>query len=266
MKIIILLTTAAVAIFTLAMPEIAWAQATRSNKVSRQSNQTKKQQRELPRVVVSDGPAVLNGRALALVTPRYPAIARKGHAKGTVVVKVLIDEEGNVIEARVISGHPLLWAVSVEAAKNSLFSPTMMSGTPVRVTGVIQYNFIEGERSEVAQAHEAAAQKDEKVLDVCLQDCDKVTSDSSVLKGHALKLAKPEYPASARDAGVSGSVEVRVLLDEKGKVISAQAVSGDPLLRDVCVEAAKNSLFSPTLLAGTPVKVTGIIRYNFVGQ
>ena len=182
-------------------------------------------------------------------------------------MKVWIDEEGKVIEARVLSGHPLLWAVSVEAAKNSLFSPTLMSGTPVRVTGVIQYNFVEGERSAVAQAHEAPAPKDEKVLEVCLQDCDKNTSDSTgVLKGRALKLAKPEYPASARDAGVSGSVEVKVLLDENGRVISAQAVSGDPMLRDVCVEAAKNSLFSPTLLSGTPVKVTGIIRYNFVGQ
>ena len=86
---------------------------------------------------------VLNGRAVKLVKPSYPANARKSHASGTVVVKVLIDEEGKVIAANAISGHNLLWAVCVEAAKNSLFSPTLLGDKPVKVTGVIQYNFVE---------------------------------------------------------------------------------------------------------------------------
>lgn len=86
---------------------------------------------------------VLNGRALTLVTPTYPALARKAHASGTVLVKVLIDEEGKVIAANAISGHPLLFAACVEAAKNSLFSPTLVADKPVKVTGVIQYNFVE---------------------------------------------------------------------------------------------------------------------------
>jgi TonB family protein len=85
---------------------------------------------------------VLNGRAVKLVTPNYPVIASKAHASGTVVVKVLIDEEGKVIAAKAISGHPLLLAVCVEAAKNSLFSPTLVAEKPVKVTGVIQYNFV----------------------------------------------------------------------------------------------------------------------------
>lgn len=87
---------------------------------------------------------VLNGRAVKLVKPSYPVIARNGHASGTVSVKVMIDEEGKVIAANAISGHPLLWAVCVEAAKNSLFSPTLLADKPVKVTGVIQYNFVEG--------------------------------------------------------------------------------------------------------------------------
>ena len=85
---------------------------------------------------------VLNGRASKLVTPGYPAIARKAHASGTVVVKVQIDEEGKVIAANAISGHPLLMPACVEAAQNSLFSPTLIGGKPVKVDGVIQYNFV----------------------------------------------------------------------------------------------------------------------------
>jgi TonB family protein len=91
----------------------------------------------------SDPLNILNGRALKLVIPKYPPLARKAHASGTVFVTVVIDEEGKVIAAKAISGHPLLWAASVQAAKESLFSPTLVDDKPVQVTGAIQYNFIE---------------------------------------------------------------------------------------------------------------------------
>ncbi len=86
---------------------------------------------------------ILNGRALKLVTPTYPAKARKARASGTVVVRVLIDKEGKVIAATAIGGHPLLMDAAVEAAKNSLFSPTLLAGKPVKVDGVIQYHFVQ---------------------------------------------------------------------------------------------------------------------------
>ena len=92
-----------------------------------------------PHAPISGG--VLNGRAVRLVTPPYPAIARSAHASGAVQVQVLIDENGNVISASVVSGHPLLRAAAVAAARASKFSPTKLSGQPVKVNGVIVYNF-----------------------------------------------------------------------------------------------------------------------------
>ncbi len=93
-----------------------------------------------PRAPISGG--VLNGKAISLPKPAYPPIARQAHASGTVVVQVTIDENGNVISARAVSGHPLLQAVSVGAARGARFSPTKLSGQPVKVTGVITYNFV----------------------------------------------------------------------------------------------------------------------------
>ncbi|HJU92075.1 MAG TPA: energy transducer TonB [Pyrinomonadaceae bacterium] len=93
-----------------------------------------------PRAPISGG--VLNGKAISLPKPAYPPIARAAHAAGTVVVQVLIDENGNVVSARAVSGHPLLQAVAVGAARQAKFSPTKLSGQPVKVTGVIQYNFV----------------------------------------------------------------------------------------------------------------------------
>ena len=93
-----------------------------------------------PRAPISGG--VLNGKALSLPHPPYPAIARAARASGTVVVQVTIDENGQVISARAVSGHPLLQAVAVAAARQARFSPTKLSGQPVKVTGVITYNFV----------------------------------------------------------------------------------------------------------------------------
>jgi protein TonB len=93
-----------------------------------------------PRAPISGG--VLNGKAISLPKPAYPAIARQAHASGTVVVQVVIDENGGVISAHAVSGHPLLQAVAVAAARGARFSPTKLSGQPVKVTGVITYNFV----------------------------------------------------------------------------------------------------------------------------
>ena len=85
---------------------------------------------------------VLNGRAVVLPRPKYPAIAAAAHADGTVTVQVTIDESGNVISANAIEGHPLLRGVSVAAARDARFSPTKLCNEPVRVAGVIIYNFV----------------------------------------------------------------------------------------------------------------------------
>jgi TonB family protein len=85
---------------------------------------------------------VLNGKALQLPRPAYHPIARQAHASGIVVVQVTIDEQGNVISARAVSGHPLLLAACVGAARGAKFSPTLLEDEPVKVTGVITYNFV----------------------------------------------------------------------------------------------------------------------------
>ena len=85
---------------------------------------------------------VETGRALEIPKPNYPAIAVAAHASGEVQVQVLIDTDGTVIAANAVAGHPLLRAASVTAAKGARFSPTKRNGKPVKVTGIIVYNFL----------------------------------------------------------------------------------------------------------------------------
>ncbi len=90
--------------------------------------------------IISGG--VLNGKAVSLPLPAYPAAARAVKASGAVNVQVTIDESGNVISASAVSGHPLLRQAAEEAARQAKFAPVTLSGTPVSVTGVIVYNFV----------------------------------------------------------------------------------------------------------------------------
>ena len=89
--------------------------------------------------IISGG--VLTGKAISLPKPTYPAIARQARATGTVVVQVLVDENGNVLTATALSGHPLLQAAAVAAARSAKFAPTKLSGKPVKVQGTISYVF-----------------------------------------------------------------------------------------------------------------------------
>jgi TonB family protein len=95
--------------------------------------------RPIPKII-SKG--VVNGSATSLPRPEYPPAAKAVRASGTVSVQVTIDENGNVISATAASGHPLLQAAAVAAARQAKFRPTLLMGTPVKVMGIITYNFV----------------------------------------------------------------------------------------------------------------------------
>lgn len=84
-----------------------------------------------------------------------------------------------------------------------------------------------------------------------------------VLNGTAIALPPPVYPEAAKRMRLQGVVSVDVVLDETGKVVSANASSGPPALRDAAIQAALKARFSPTKLSGQPVKVSGVINYKF---
>ena len=92
-----------------------------------------------PKAPISGG--VLNGKAISLPLPLYPEAARNARAYGRVSVEVTIDEQGRVVAARAVSGHALLHGPAVAAARRARFAPTKLSGQPVKVTGIINYNF-----------------------------------------------------------------------------------------------------------------------------
>jgi TonB family protein len=216
---------------------------------------------ENPPNTISGG--ILNGKAISLPKPIYPDEARLAKVGGAVLVDVIIDEGGNVISAKRVSRlkkegdspeiterarlQALLDEAVENAAMQAVFPPTRINSNPVKVSGRLVYNFVADEDET-----KGSPEKGSKPI------------NGGILNGKAVSLPKPAYPPAAAAVNAEGPVIVGVTIDETGQVIFARAVSGHPLLQAAAVEAAKLATFSPTRLNDVPVKVSGVITYNFV--
>jgi TonB family protein len=103
--------------------------------------QTKINKTEKPLKTKMISKGIINDRALFLVEPEYPESAKSLKLSGKVLIEVIIDEAGYVIEAKAIKGHPILRKASLEAAKDSKFAPFFIDKTPVKAKGIIVYVF-----------------------------------------------------------------------------------------------------------------------------
>ncbi|MEO8073810.1 MAG: energy transducer TonB [Acidobacteriota bacterium] len=147
---------------------------------------------------VTCGGGVVNGRATYLPTPEYSKKAKNAGASGQVTVQIKIDEEGNVIEAKACSGNPLLRDSAVEAALQAKFKPTVLSGIPVKVSGIVIYTF----SPEIV--------KDD--ADVVILSCSPSVNIIKVLNGYTIDLVKPEYPQELKGRRISGAVNIQVTI------------------------------------------------------
>lgn len=205
---------------------------------------------------------ILNGKAISLPKPVYPEQAKADKLEGRVRIEILINEQGEVVSAEPATGlvdvyrpggsglpekeaantaDPILIDAALEAAKMARFSPTLLNGVGVKVKGTVVYRFLADESVDKAEG-----------------------INGGILNGKAVSLPAPVYPPAAKAVKAHGTVSVEILIDEGGNVISAEAISGHPLLRAAAVDAARMAQFSPTVMNGSAVKVSGVVTYDFV--
>ena len=211
-----------------------------------------------------------DSQAKVISAPEFKlsAEAEAAGIDGTVTIYITVTKEGKVKAARIAAGPAWpcgsapdkeIKQVGEDIKENILaakFQPAMNNGKPVEVDLSVSFAIGEAYRQlERKRAREAAIARGEPVP---------VTVSGGVINGKALSLPKPQYPSEARSQRASGSVSVQVLIDEKGKVIQAGAITGNPLLQFASRDSACGAKFAPTLLEGQPVKVSGVITYNFV--
>lgn len=95
---------------------------------------------------------------------------------------------------------------------------------------------------------------------------DQMGVTEEVLKGSALVRVQPVYPQAAKQLRISGAVLIQVKIDEAGLVSEAKILCGPDIISEAALEAARKWTFKPTLLADKPIKVEGILTFNFTLQ
>lgn len=196
---------------------------------------------------------------------KFPKDSATTGVYGELVIQVVVDERGKVTSAEFVRGpgpacpdttNPIIVAAREEARKAALKARFKAA------TGInSQPRFL-----TYAFGTEPTPEIGGPVTKLTVVGAQIGTGSSSVgvLNGKATALPQPKYPAAARSVRAGGAVQVKVLIDVDGTMLSAEAVSGHPLLQKAAIDAACSSQFLPTLLSGRPVKVSGIITYNFV--
>lgn len=194
-----------------------------------------------------------------------PEEAKRSGLGGEITVWVNLDADGNVVSVESATGpSPIcrnvtrpdvvaLRQAATEAAKLAKFEPVAEDGKRRLASGVVRFQVPAG-KSEMSDG-------DEKILDLGQLGTPRPES----LRLNVIRLLpKPAYPPAAIAVRAAGPVSVRILVDDSGAVFSSEAVTGHPLLRASATQAACEAKFHPTVLDGKPMKMTGIITYNFV--
>lgn len=208
----------------------------------------------------ADSDPVMQGSA----TYSMPQSAIDAEIAGTVVVAIRIDDNGKPTNAVLVSGP--MWPCDArptaelkelsstlsETMMKLRFAPAVKDGKPIA--------------QEVGLKITLKNPKLVPVVEIDATTGKRIATQISggVLNGKAKDLPKPSYPAEARANRESGLVKIEILIDEEGRVIRAGAVEGAPLLQNAAREAACRAKFLPTQLMGNPIKVSGVLTYNFV--
>jgi outer membrane biosynthesis protein TonB len=213
----------------------------------------------------------------------YPDEAKATHLEGTVSVPIVVVKSGKVFSVgepegpdgicpRISTpGVKAMRSLAAKAAEKTLLDPTTLRGDAGEWHFRLSFTFKHPTLPADSIAPKAdpapdglrtgalMISKDQAALPAELGQQPKIIS-GGVLNGHAKKLAKPNLVGML---AIAGRVDVWVVIDEKGKVYRAQAISGYADMGAVARLAACESEFAPTLLDGKPVKVSGVITYNF---
>jgi len=197
--------------------------------------------------------------------PVYPKLAKLAGIEGTVYLKLLINEKGNVEKAKVEQGvKDMLDNSALDAAKKASFSPAMLNNKAVKVWVILPVAF----KLEVEKKVEGRLLKYDK-LDIMPfnQSEDDLPMDKFVeveIMPDIINQVNPVYPEEAKKNGIEGRVWVKALVSKEGNVKKAVAVKSDnEIFNQAAIEAAMKYRFTPAMQSGKPVAVWVVMPFKF---
>jgi TonB family protein len=215
------------------------------------------------------------------VNPEYPPEARKERVEGGVVLRLILDKNGDVVGVETISGHPLLVPSATAAVKQWKYAPYMFDGQPVGIRTIVRINFSLSDNSPPGSEANAipgtipggSPNPQSDVIGGILSSAPpikprvaaptRIRVSQGVSQGLLLTKVNPIYPPDALKTRIQGQVVLRVNIDKEGNISKVEPVSGHELLIPAAIEAVKQWKYKPYLLNQLPVEVDTQILVNF---
>ena len=184
------------------------------------------------------------------VDPVYPEEARKAGVEGIVILEAKADEQGNVVEARVLRSVPVLDQAALDAVKQWTYEPLIIDGKPRKVlfTVTVRFALKEGDRAKLVERFAQGA----------------VKAEGDIKPPMLIKEVAPVYPEAARAAGVQGVVILSVKADGKGRVVDVMVLRSIPLLDQAAIDSVRQWVYEPKIIDGKamPVVFTVTVRFQ----
>jgi TonB family protein len=183
---------------------------------------------------------------IEVIEPKYPIDAK---INGKVVLKIVIDKEGHVSQATLVSGDPLLVRAAMDAVKQWKFYP---------------YNIFDDGVAEVETTATVEFYADPPhVVTPKPPRAPRVRIPSGVAEGLSLRKVDPLYPREAVKKSIQGDVILIVVVDKEGKVTRTRVISGAPVLAEAAVDAVKQWKYKPYTLNAEPVEFETSVKVMF---
>jgi len=196
---------------------------------------------------------VVEGNLISKVDPVYPDIAKKAHVQGSVVLRAVIAKDGTVKNLTLITGPPMLVVSAIEAVQQWKYKPYLLNGEPTEVetTITVNYSFSPDQEQPGATSLNDGSENPRRI-------------GGSISTPVPMYVVQPEYTQEAREAKVSGTVLVNLIVDGQGSPQNVHILRGlGDGLDEKAVEAVKQYKFKPAMLDGRPVPVKLNVEVNF---
>ncbi|MCX6569200.1 MAG: energy transducer TonB [Candidatus Aminicenantes bacterium] len=184
------------------------------------------------------------------VFPKYPEVARQARVEGIVILEAKTDEQGSVIDARILHSIPLLDQAAIDAVKQWIYEPMRIDGKPRKIlfTVTVRFALHEGTKEDAMDAFAAGA----------------VRAIKDIMPPKIVKEVRPVYPEIARQSKVEGVVILGVKTDETGKVVDVMILRSIPLLDQAAIDTVRQWVYEPLVIDGkaTPVVFTVTVRFQ----
>ena len=212
---------------------------------------------------------------IRIVAPEYPEAARDEELEGEVLLKFIVNVDSSVSDVTVLKGPDIFHNAATDAALQWRFRPAKHHGevVPVWIKMPMGFTLRLGEKDktssikttgrlfiETPEPTSTPPPGNSNVGGARVFEILDVDEKPVNLNLHAIR---PNYPDSAKEAGLTGSVFLKFKINVDGSVSDVQVLKGDKIFRKPAIEAVKRLRYTPAELDGKPVPVWMTQRIAF---